>query len=302
MTASAAYFQNGIGNFIALTPALRAFADMDTSGKIDMIFYSGWHDSRTKSVRELAEHLPFVETVREYPRKRLPMNYSNWFYNAHSEVTALTRVFRSRTAFKSYRFNTWKTMHLHEIDYYMDHVYRMGYDGPIPAQCCPVADKPVLSGKRPYIGLCNGGFGKLRNQKTWPYFPALATMLKALNGTIIKFGFSRELNDVTAFDVNYVGRLPILETAKAISQLDLLITTDTGNMHIADALNVKMIALFGGSSVVKNGPINGTAKIMKSDIICQPCQGKQSFYSCDHHYCMMQLTADKVFQQVRRMV
>ena len=48
-----AYFKNGIGNWVLMTPALQALASMDASGKIVVVTDSAWTDSRSAALADL---------------------------------------------------------------------------------------------------------------------------------------------------------------------------------------------------------------------------------------------------------
>ena len=62
-TKSAAFFRQGIGNFVEFTPALRAIASMDPSGKVDLCTNQVWTDHRKEAVLSIAERLPFIGEV-----------------------------------------------------------------------------------------------------------------------------------------------------------------------------------------------------------------------------------------------
>jgi ADP-heptose:LPS heptosyltransferase len=100
-------------------------------------------------------------------------------------------------------------------------------------------------------------------------------------------------------DLDYVNKLSLAETAKVISQADLMITTDTGNMHIADALRIPLIALWGGSSVAKNKPYETLCKIIHLGLPCQPCQDDGAYRSCHDYKCISDISIGEVMYNVR---
>jgi ADP-heptose:LPS heptosyltransferase len=71
--------------------------------------------------------------------------------------------------------------------------------------------------------------------------------------------------------VDLVGRLDVLALAGAFKRLDLLITPDTGPMHLAAVLDVPLVAVFGPSSPERWGPLSGRCRIVRVDLPCSPC-------------------------------
>lgn len=71
---------------------------------------------------------------------------------------------------------------------------------------------------------------------------------------------------------NFCGRLSIMESAALISKCELVITNDAGPMHIAEALNKKLTAIFG-ATVEEFGyfPVNTNAVVVQKLCSCRPC-------------------------------
>jgi ADP-heptose:LPS heptosyltransferase len=196
----------------------------------------------------------------------------------------------------------WDHHKLHESDYYFNIVKEVyGFKCWKPTQFIPVADSPVLPTGKKRIVLCNGGFGYLVALKKYDHFKELAIELKNLYGDdliLIKIGTSKELSDVEA-DIDYVDKLSLTETAKVIQQADLMITNDTGNMHIADALATPQIVLWGGSVLAKNKPYCGMNKIINLKLPCQPCQNEGGYRECKNLKCMNDITVSEIMFNVR---
>ena len=295
-----AYFKNGIGNWVLMTPALQALASMDASGKIVLVSDSAWEDSRTQAFRDLWAATPWIERVVWYPKETYKGEIARAFYSKHSEGGDALTWFQNLDPNAGNQIN-WVGTLMHEHDYYMEIVRRLGYRGPVPAQFVPVAEGSVTLDQN--IVLCNGAFGKMQTQKHWPHFDELAKVLKLAypKHQIISVGNGSELRGCPV-DVDHVGKLKITETARVLRGAKLVITTDTAVMHIADALKCKTLALFGGTIVSKNGPINGTTVIARSYQRCQPCQYTPLFESCADARCMRELSVGEVMGYVRNIL
>lgn len=304
MSGTIAYFKNGIGNWVLMTPALQAMASMDDSGKVDMVIDGDWSDSRTPAILDLVSSSPFVGRVIRYPSQTFnPRKYATWFYSRHSEGSAALQFFETKSPTTGHRVN-WRKSLMHEVDYYMN-IARMGfgYTGETPKQYVPIAEKlppsvaEAFNRRNHWVAFCNGGFGRMRGPKCWPHYRHLASALRDRYGvSIVGVGGKGELQGVK-LDLDLTGELTIRETARVLAcEVDHLVTTDTGLMHIADALGVRMTVLFGGSLVSKNGPVNHTASIVRADVGCVPCQYVGDFEKCKSPDCMRRLDVARVMR------
>lgn len=299
-----AHFRNGIGNFVELTPALQALASMDPSGKIDICTDSIWFDSRKKPLLDFWGLMPFIGRVYCFDEVRESKHYQVFFWTSWNSCGESLEWFMKK---KPYDCGYWDMMNEHETDFYMSIVRRFyGYKGAKPPQCvCPSPDGPQLDPTKKNIVLCNGGFGEYCMMKKWPHFGNLARELKKFYGDsacVIKIGYKNELDDVADFDVDYVNKLSITETAAVIKRATLMICDDTGNMHIGDALKTPMLVLWGGSIFEKNKPINGSAKIISLGLDCQPCQQRGGYLRCERLSCVNDLTVGEVMYNVRHFI
>ncbi len=132
---------------------------------------------------------------------------------------------------------------------------------------------------RPLIGVhVSGG----RESKQWHVdrFTAAARILsRAHDATIVLTGAPADralvdlarqgLHGVPFVDVSGALDLPAL--AALLAELDLLITGDTGPMHLAAAMNTPVVALFGPSDPRRYGPLAGQARVLRVDLPCSPC-------------------------------
>ncbi len=94
--------------------------------------------------------------------------------------------------------------------------------------------------------------------------------------------------------VNMAGKTTIRELACLIHECDLLLTNDSGPMHIASALEVPSVALFGSTSEIMTGPF-AKGVVINKKAICSPC-----FYRvCPKDFrCMKEIEAEEVFQAI----
>jgi len=97
---------------------------------------------------------------------------------------------------------------------------------------------------------------------------------------------------------NACGKLSILETAALIEQLDLVISNDTGPMHLSYAVETPVIGLFSAWQLqnVWYPPQEGNEVFIKSDISCAPCYSN----TCTFNACMHAILPEEVFESVTK--
>jgi len=89
------------------------------------------------------------------------------------------------------------------------------------------------------------------------------------------------------------GRTSLKDLAALYEMAAVLITTDTGPMHLAAAAGTPVVALFGPTAPWRTGPFGEGHRVLRAEISCSPCLKRQ----CDRgHVCMEQITVDKVVQ------
>ena len=298
------FFSNGIGNFVMMMPALQSLSKLAGS-KVDICLDDKWRDSRRDAIEEIIQKWDITGKIVNYPNDSINGNYTHWFYPRHNGHSDVTTLFSDKQTHPPIAKPNWAKTLIHEEDYYMNHIYLMGFKGVKSKVIFPLADNPILDLKRPIIGICNGAFkvdAKYWEKKRWPYFGHLADVLKLyFGGSVIGVGSKGELDEILC-DENFAGRLSITESAKVISQCDLFITTDTGCMHIADMLDIPIIALFGATFVSKNAPRNKKSIVIKNRIECSPCQDNGRFWRCTVNECMEKITVSDVMNEVRRIM
>jgi len=96
--------------------------------------------------------------------------------------------------------------------------------------------------------------------------------------------------------VNLAGVTSLKELVSITSLCQLFITNDSGPMHIADALHVPLVAIFGSTDPIATGPYN-TGEVLQKKVECAPCFKR----TCPIDFrCMKKITVDDVFNEARR--
>lgn len=149
----------------------------------------------------------------------------------------------------------------------------------IPSGASRAAAERLAGRPGPFIGMhVSGG----RAIKQWPVerFADLAGRIaRTRGGTIVLTGsvadrplvdrVARALDGVSTLDV--AGALDLAALAALLERLDLLVTGDTGPMHIAAAVGTPVVALFGPSDPVRYAPRDPMHQAVRIDLPCSPC-------------------------------
>lgn len=138
--------------------------------------------------------------------------------------------------------------------------------------------------------------------KQWPpsSFIALGQQLQQKLGAHLLITGSAEEKPLTAalaralpHSLDLAGHLSIKELAALFSSIDLLITNDTGPMHLAFAMDTKTVALFSSTDPSLCGPLGKkNTKVLYKHKTCTPCLGKK----CRDAFCMLQHSPEEVLE------
>ena len=91
--------------------------------------------------------------------------------------------------------------------------------------------------------------------------------------------------------INLAGETSLREAIYLISQCRLFISNDSGLMHVAGALNVPTIAIFGSTNPTTTSPVGKQSLIVRKEVSCSPCLKK----TCPTDFrCMNLITVEDV--------
>jgi len=90
------------------------------------------------------------------------------------------------------------------------------------------------------------------------------------------------------------GRTSLRDLAALYRRASVLLTTDSGPMHLAAAVGTPVVALFGPTSPERTGPYGEGHVVIRRGMDCSPCFRK----ACETLQCMKSITVDEVFEAV----
>ncbi len=151
-------------------------------------------------------------------------------------------------------------------------------------------------------------FGK-HKEKTYPIeeMEKVIAALSAGNHTIFLFGGSNERLQFEAWQkvypnvINMAGRLSFKEELILISHLDLMISMDSGNMHLASLYGVPVVSIWGATHPFAGfyGFGQNPSNAVQADLYCRPCSvfGNKTCYRGDWA-CMNLIAPERIINKV----
>jgi heptosyltransferase-1 len=95
--------------------------------------------------------------------------------------------------------------------------------------------------------------------------------------------------------INLVGRTTISDLIEVLRRVRLLVTNDSGPMHLAAAMGVPLIALFGPTDPARTGPYGAGHTILTSPVACRPCLSRRCA-NPNHLECLTSISATEVIR------
>jgi heptosyltransferase-2 len=163
-----------------------------------------------------------------------------------------------------------------------------------------------LSAAGPILALCPGAeFGPA---KRWPeeYYAAIANEKLAAGWTVWLLGSPKDnaaCEKIMALTqqraINLAGITNLVEAVDLLSLAAMVVSNDSGLMHIAAAVHKPLVAIYGPTSTKYTPPLHAHAKVLQLSLECQPCFQREC--PLKHQRCMRDLTPDLVAQAMREL-
>ncbi|WP_374351568.1 lipopolysaccharide heptosyltransferase II [Chitinimonas sp.] len=168
-----------------------------------------------------------------------------------------------------------------------------------------------LSEAKPVAAFCPGAeFGPA---KRWPaaHFAELAQALIAKGYAVWLFGSAKDQPETSAIAklagtaaagnlVDLAGRTSLAQAIDLLSIAKVVVTNDSGLMHVAAALQRPVVALYGSSSPTFTPPLTELAEIVSLQLDCSPCFKRQC--PLGHFNCMQQMHSGMVEAAIDRLL
>lgn len=201
-------------------------------------------------------------------------------------------------------------LHVHRIHYYQKLIDAFGKGGGLDSPRIFLRNEDrrwaeeklkglALLDGRPLIGMNPGATYGLA--KCW-YPDRFGQLGKRLaqkwKASILLFGKGEEksitheiLQHLREGGVDLTGETDLLQLAAVLERCQLLVTNDTGTMHVATAVGTPVLALFGPTDPITTGPWGEGHRVLRKEISCSPCLKR---ICPTDHQCMKNIMVDEV--------
>jgi lipopolysaccharide heptosyltransferase II len=331
---------SSVGDIVLTSPLLRALRARFPDTTIDVLVKSSYvglvrHNPHVTRVIEFPDRGTLIDALAV--RQEILERPYDLVVDAHDSLRSRVLTAGMRNVVRINKRKIPRTFLVHgKVDLYA----RFGGSPDVPARCIePVAHLGVTDDGLPpevffppemsetvavmlegegiprdarVLGLCPSS---RHINKRWPaerYAEAAAQIAGALNVPVVIFGSAEERTQSVGIVelirrlspavkvANLAGWLTLAETAAAIDRCAVVITNDTGLMHIASARSRPLVAIFG-PTVKQFGffPRGGASRVLETQgLACRPCTHIGLPYCPQKHFtCMNSITVASVVRE-----
>lgn len=130
-------------------------------------------------------------------------------------------------------------------------------------------------------------------------FAEAASMVARETGSSVAIFGSKDERDLCASVAvqvqapvkNFAGETTLAEYLELTAACKVYLSNDSGAMHVASALGVPTVTIFGATNHITTGPTGPVARIVRENVECSPCQKREC--PIDHR-CMTRVDSRRV--------
>ncbi|MFZ4855526.1 MAG: glycosyltransferase family 9 protein [Desulfuromonadaceae bacterium] len=317
-----------IGDLLHISPALRALKEHFPDALVDIMVGS-------RSTKCLFELNPHIRRVLHFDRKgdhRSLSAFTALWHEVHKENYDLVINFQ-RSAVKVWllvmaalpcRVLVYhKTRHrkVHAVVNHLETLVPLGinvkdtdlnlelYLGEEDTQFATEQIPMAGMGGKPLIALNLGASNRIKCWAPQSFAQLGDRIAGELGAGIILVGGTDELdladlvmNAALVKPLNLVGKMSLTQLGALLQRCKLLVSGDTGPLHLATAVGTRVIGLFGAIDPERTGPVgNGHRVIRHPEVPCVPCNGKKCHHTPSLE-CMTRITVDEVAIVAKKML
>jgi len=203
----------------------------------------------------------------------------------------------------------------HQVDYYRALTAGLGFQSlPSAPSLAPtkiqleeserILKSRGLDGEKLLVGMAPGAAYGPAKQWFPERFSALADRFSRDWGAhILIFGSQGDRDTASLLTKNagigvsdFTGQTTLSQAIGLIARCRLFVSNDSGLMHVAAALGVPVVAIFGSTDPVRTGPMGGNCRIVRRPVPCAPCL---KTHCPEKRECLEKITVDEVYEAAR---
>jgi len=210
-----------------------------------------------------------------------------------------------------------EVLKLHQIEYYLTVLRALGWDAPTKDPALETRPEAIarvrsllssrgIENQHLVIGLSPGAvYGPA---KRWPVerFAAIGDRaIREWGAKVVVIGTEKEkaigetlISATAPGALNLCGMTGLGDALALIKRCRLFVSNDSGLMHVAAALKVPTVAIFGSTDSVATGPRGKNARVVKQDMDCSPCLKPE----CSAGYrCLLAVQPEDVWREMEEL-
>lgn len=141
--------------------------------------------------------------------------------------------------------------------------------------------------------------------KQWPveHFSALINMLLEQGLNVCILGSQKDATIANKIEkqcsrpiANLCGKTSLLDVIDILAHCNVAVSNDSGLMHIAAAVDIPVIAMYGATTPAYTPPLNANAKVFYMKLECSPCWQRTCQFQ--HYRCLQDIVPKQVYKAV----
>jgi 3-deoxy-D-manno-octulosonic-acid transferase/heptosyltransferase-1 len=265
--------------------------------------------------RPVKEFIGFVQTLRDRPYD-LVIDFHGLFKSA---VIVLLSGGRRKLGYDSmqelsglfYSEKIPEDMKKHAVDRYLDFLRYLGADVEAPEFSIPIGkDRQTRAARllqaegidigKPFVAVSPVALWETKLWSNHQFAWLCDRIIRDMKVPVVFTGSEEKaMEGIQSFmampSVNLAGRTTLRDLTCLYREAALLITTDSGPMHLAAAVGTPVVALFGPTDPLRTGPYGEGHRVVRKALPCSPCFLK----TCESQQCMRDITVEEVFEAVK---
>ena len=166
---------------------------------------------------------------------------------------------------------------------------------------------------RDYICIQPGAANMMLTAKRWDIVKFAILINKIINEAGVDVVLLGDKNEIEMGDIfsgnveqkqkvhSLFGETTVKEAAAIIQKSKLMVSNDSGLMHVAVAVGTPLVAIYGPTDYRRTAPCSENTVVIRHEMPCSPCirfSGEKRALECEHKSCIGDITVDEVFKAV----
>jgi lipopolysaccharide heptosyltransferase II len=319
---------NHIGDILFTTPAIRALRETYPEARITAVVLSGLEDLLKHNPcvdQTIGRHCGMVNALRLLPKVRHPGSGMSVLFSFGSfQLAALgwlsgasTRIGFDDVGISRLLTNAVKrNPATHRVDSFLE-LARAGGAEPRGSKmemflteddrskAVELMASAGVTGEKPIVALSPGS--SVAAKEWYPErYAELADRLIGDGMDVLIVGSASERAAIDSVNdnakqriVDLAGKTGIAVLASVLERCSVVVSNDTGPMHLAVSVNTPVVAIFGPTDPRVYGPYRAESVVLWNEMSCSSCGNKTK---CQHRECLQKITVDMAYGATHKLL